>query len=59
MKSLVCHGPGKNAREQVTDVVVLRVGTTTICGDDLPVRQRRAAAVAQGRLLVASGRIPA
>jgi hypothetical protein len=39
--------------------VVVRAGTTTICGNDLPVRQRRAAAVAQGRLLVAGIRIPA
>ena len=58
MKALVYHGPGNKAWEDVADAtiqeptdVVVRVGTTTICGTDLHILQGDVAAVTEGRIL--------
>jgi alcohol dehydrogenase len=58
MKALVYHGPGSKAWEDVPDAVVqdptdvvVRVGTTTICGTDLHILGGDVPAVTDGRIL--------
>ncbi|MGY1615451.1 alcohol dehydrogenase catalytic domain-containing protein [Geodermatophilus sp. SYSU D00691] len=58
MKALVYHGPGSKSWEDVPDPtvqdptdVVVRVGTTTICGTDLHILHGDVPAVTDGRVL--------
>jgi alcohol dehydrogenase len=58
MKALVYHGPGQKAWEEVADPaiiestdVIVRVGTTTICGTDLHILKGDVPAVTEGRIL--------
>ena len=58
MKALVYHGPGHKSWEEVPDPaiiaatdVIVRVGSTTICGTDLHILKGDVPAVAGGRVL--------
>ena len=58
MKALVYHGPGQRAWEDVPDPelqadgdVIVKIGTSTICGTDLHIMKGDVPAVTDGRIL--------